>query len=273
MKREGRMRGFFKVAITFATLLATPHAVWADLSERTWAGLKADIVGDRQLQDGSAIIALEAPVRAEDAAITPIDIIALKPQTADAFIKKLTLVVDENPGPVAAAFTLGPASPNASISTRVRVEGYSYVRVIAEMNDGAVYMVKRYVKASGGCSAPAGKDHDKAMAEMGKMKLRQFPVSGGETTRDAQIMIRHPNYSGLQMDQITRHYTPAHFVRDVQVTRGGDLVFRMEGGISLSEDPNIRFRFAPGAGEIKVTAKDTENNEWAQSWAVEAQGS
>ncbi len=245
----------------------------ADDSEKTWASFKPDVFGERSIADGEVVIALEAPVRAEDAAITPIDIVAKAPQTPEKYIKTITLIVDENPAPVVAAFTFGPAAATASLSTRIRVDSYSFVRVIAEMNDGSLHMVKKYVKASGGCSAPASKDADKAIVDMGKMKLRQFPVKAGDVIREAQVMIRHPNYSGLQMDQIMRTFTPAHFIRDLEVTRGGDLVFRMEGGISLSEDPNIRFSFTGADGALKVTAMDTENQVFQQSWPIQADGS
>ncbi len=259
--------------IMLALVAASSAGARADESEKTWVSLKPDVFGDRAIVDGAAVISLEAPVRAEDAAITPIDIVAKAPQTADKYIKTITLIIDENPAPVVAEFKFGPAAANASLSTRVRVDSYTFVRVIAEMNDGSLHMVKKYVKASGGCSAPASKDADKAMADMGKMKLRQFPVKAGDSVHEAQIMIRHPNYSGLQMDQVKRTYTPAHFVRDMEVKRGDDLVFKMEGGISLSEDPNIRFSFAGARGEIKVTAKDTEDQVFEQSWPIEATGS
>ena len=52
-------------------------------------------------------------------------------------------------------------------------------------------------------------------------------------------MIRHPNNSGLQMDQVTRLYVPAYFVRELRVWQGDDLVLSMDGGISISEDPTI----------------------------------
>jgi sulfur-oxidizing protein SoxY len=72
-------------------------------------------------------------------------------------------------------------------------------------------------------------------------------------------MIRHPNYSGMQMNQLTGLYIPAKYVSEINVRRGGELVFRMEGGISMSEDPNIRFTYAEGAGEpLQVTAKDSD---------------
>jgi sulfur-oxidizing protein SoxY len=45
----------------------------------------------------------------------------------------------------------------------------------------------------------------------------------------------------------------------IEVARGGERVFRMEGGISLSENPNIRFTYAGGSDEtLAVTAEDTD---------------
>ena len=37
----------------------------------------------------------------------------------------------------------------------------------------------------------------------------------------AQLMISHPNDSGLVMNQVTRLYTPAYFVRSIKVTYAG----------------------------------------------------
>ena len=69
----------------------------------------------------------------------------------------ITLVIDQNPAPMAAKFELGPDANVTEISTRVRVNSYTDVHAVAELSDGQLYMVKTYVKASGGCSAPAAK--------------------------------------------------------------------------------------------------------------------
>ena len=98
---------------------------------------------------------LDAPRRAEDAAIVPIGMRVNFAGDDKRTLKSLTLVIDENPAPVAGTFTIGPHSGVTSISTRVRVNSYSYVRLIAELSDGKLYGVKTFVKASGGCSAPA----------------------------------------------------------------------------------------------------------------------
>lgn len=248
----------------------------ARAAEDVWSDLKGDLFGDRPIYDGAEWLAIDAPYRAFDAAIVPIDIAALRPQGAARFIKTITLVIDENPAPVAAVFRLGPRSGLASISTRVRVNAYSNVRAIAETNDGNLFMVSRFVKASGGCAAPALKDQDQSLANLGKMRLRYFTpkdTAGGapaaQTVREAQLMIRHPNYSGLQMDQITRYYIPAFFVREIEVRQGDDLILSVEGAISLSEDPSFRFYFlADGTAPINVRIQDTEDQVFTQSWPV-----
>ena len=74
----------------------------------------------------------------------------------------------------------------------------------------------------------------------------------------AQLMVSHPNHSGLAMDQITRLYTPAYFVRSVKVSYAGKPVFTAEVDFSISENPYFRFYFVPNApGEPKAEATDT----------------
>ena len=90
-------------------------------------------------------------------------------------------------------------------------------------------MAVKFVKAAGGCSAPALKDADEAVAAIGKMQVRTFEPSDKSAVSEAQVMIRHPNYSGMQMNQLTGLYIPAKFVREMEVRRGGDLVFKMGG--------------------------------------------
>jgi sulfur-oxidizing protein SoxY len=250
-------------------------------SDETWMSLKPDIFGGREISDGADILAIDAPVRAEDAAVVPVTVRALKPQAGESAIKAITLVVDENPAPVAATISFGPAADTASFSTRLRVNSYSYIPAIAEMSDGSLRMAKRFVKASGGCSAPALKDEDKSVAEIGQLKLRQF-TGADEAAKDyalspgdsggieAQLMIHHPNYSGLQMDQVTMLYIPAHFIRQVELKRGEAVVFKMEGGISLSENPSFRFVFRKeGTGDLSVMAVDTKDSAFTKSWPVE----
>lgn len=230
----------------------------------TWEDMRIDVAGDVLLQDGSALFSVEAPYLAEDAATVPVVITQTDP---DATISSAIVVVDENPAPVAGTFTFGPAMHPLSMEIRVRVNQYSNLRVIAETKDGS-YMAGRFVKASGGCSAPATKDPAAALADMGAMRLKLFtaaePLQSGQR-REAQIMIRHPNYSGLQRDQLTQLFIPAHFIHQLEVYQGDEMLFTMEGGISISENPVFRFDYTDnGASDLRIRAVDTDGNVFDQ---------
>jgi sulfur-oxidizing protein SoxY len=241
-----------------------------------WPGLAQDIFNSRAMNDGAGLIAIEMPARAEDAAIVPVTLRATLPPGDIRRVVAITLVIDQNPAPMAARFEFGPDASVSEISTRVRVNNYTDVHAVAELSDGQLYMTKTYVKASGGCSAPAAKNAEEAKGRLGQMRLRQFakagegPVSGA---REAQIMIGHPNNSGLQMDQVTQLYIPAFFVNELRVWQDDTLVLAMEGGISISEDPNIRFTYIPnGAKRFRVEAKDTEGHVFQNEWKLEGSG-
>jgi sulfur-oxidizing protein SoxY len=241
-----------------------------------WPGLVQDIFNNRPINDGTDVIAIDMPYRAEDAAIVPVTLRTRLSPGDGRRVLRITLVIDQNPAPMAAKFEIGPDATVSEISTRVRVNNYTDVHAVAELSDGKLYMTKTYVKASGGCSAPAAKNAEEAKGRLGQMRYRQFarpsqgPASG---TRDAQIMIGHPNNSGLQMDQVTQLYIPAFFVNELHLWQDDSLVLAMEGGISISEDPNIRFTYVSnGAKHFRAEARDTDGHVFEHEWKVDASG-
>lgn len=246
-------------ALLAGFLLALPSVAHATGADDVWPGIRKDLFAERAIAEEDGTLTLEAPYRAEDAAIVPITVRI--PAAVAASTRSLTLVVEKNPMPMVAKFTFGSAAGTSErvLSTRVRIDMYSNVRAIIETDDGKLHMTTRFVKAAGGCSAPALKDADEALAQLGKMKVKGIEAPMSPAVREAQVMIRHPNYSGMQMNQLTGLYIPAKYVSEIEVRRGSELVFQMEGGISLSEDPNIRFTYAAAASEaLEVTAKDTD---------------
>lgn len=255
-----------KLAYVAALAVVISGPAWAGDSAKnpmteseTWNDLRGDVLGDAQIAAAEGLLTIDAPYRAHDAATVPIILKQVDPTTT---ITAATVVVDENPAPVAAVFSFGSGMGDLDFELRVRVNQYSNVRVIAETPDG-LHMTGRYVKASGGCSAPATKDPEVALASMGEMKLRMFDTGAQMSTprREAQIMIRHPNYSGLQRDQISQLFIPAHFIDHLEVWQGEELLFTMDGGISISENPVFRFAYNDnGATTLTVKATDTDGN-------------
>lgn len=228
-----------------------------------WNDIRKDAFGKREILDGAGKIALEAPIRAEDAAVVPITV--RMPAAFAGNVKQLTLIVDQNPSPLVAKFTYGDAAGSADrlLATRIRIDQYSDVRAIAETADGKLYMTAVFVKASGGCSAPASGDAEEAAKNMGKMRIKTAAsVENGAEV--AQVMLKHPNISGMAMDQLTHTYPAARFVDKLSVTIGGKLIFSMEGGISLSEDPNFRFTYKGNpADQMDVKASDSDGTQFS----------
>lgn len=248
-------------AAVLAAAMAWSLPAAADRPEEVdpWPVLHRDVFQSRNIVEDGAMVTLEAPDRAEDAALTPVTMRIPAEHAAD--VKKLTLVIDKNPMPVVAEFTFGPAAGNGErmISTRVRVDMYSNVRAVVETADGSLYMATKFVKAAGGCSAPALKDPDAVLAEIGRMKVKTLGDAATSGMREAQLMIKHPQYSGLQKNQLTGYWILAKYITSMEVKRGGENIFTMTGGISISEDPNIRFTYAGAEDEtLEVTATDTD---------------
>lgn len=249
------------LAVAFVGGSATAEDLWPSIREAAFAG--------KSLEDGTGIIALEAPTRAQDAATVPVTIRALIPQRTDRYIKTLHLVIDQNPAPVAGVFHLSPMAGDATISTRVRVNAYTNVHAVAETSDGRAFVVERFVKAAGGCSAPALKDKEVAMARLGKMQLKPMsPWAPGEPNR-MQLLVSHPNYTGMQIDQLSRNWIPPDYVRSIKITYGDQTVLTAETDISIAEDPAIGFSFVPTApGNMTVDVVDSNDRRFSRSWPV-----
>ena len=255
-----------------AALLATLPLMSQALAEETeasraarWHDVAAAIFNNREVSDGSAILKLDVPPRALDAALVPVGI-SVAP-TANP--KALYLVIDDNPAPMAAGVHFGPLADPHVLKLRVRIDQYTLVHAIAEMPDGKLLAVSAYVKAAGGCSAPGTDNAQEALARLGKMKLLATAAGPRGQPAALELLISHPNFNGMQMNQVTRYYTPARYVQTVTVSQAGQNVFTLDGDISLSQDPAITFALRNQAGApLDVEMHDSAKATFKQSFPL-----
>ena len=256
-------------AITLAALLPVPA-----LAGSAWDDIRVAAFGQRAVEDGSRIVKFDAPYRAEDQRTVPLA--AQAALTDGRKIKSITFIVDENPMPVAAAFRFADQRDRAALGLDIRLDHASAVHVVVEASDGALYMVEKFIKASGAgvCAAPPAGDPVLAAKTMGEMKLTDLTGSdkaAGATRfhRSAQLDIKHPQLTGMQMNQITLLYTPMRYVSAVAVRQGDDKLFDLEGSMTLSENPRISFDYQiNGAARITVETKDTSDTVWTKDFPV-----
>ncbi|MBA4491120.1 quinoprotein dehydrogenase-associated SoxYZ-like carrier [Paracoccus sp. S1E-3] len=260
------MRLLFVAAVLMLSGLAAAAQDNPMQPSETWEALRYDVIEqDTDPADAAGVMVLDAPARATNPALVPVRI--TQPEGAPA-IRRLIVVVDQNPSPVVATFTFGERMMPLDFEIRVRVDAYSNLRAIAYLDDGRSVMAGRFVKASGGCAAPAGSGPD-ALADAGEMRLKTIDEAGRQIST---LMIRHPNFSGFQRDQVTLLNIPARFIDTVEVTQDGESLFTMEGGISISENPVFRFAHQPSLAPLTVHATDIDGAVFDQVLSVGATG-
>ena len=271
MSMAARNRIFAALAIVVVGAKVAGLAGVAHADEDEWPSIARELYQDRKIADAADKFALYVPAQAADAAIVPVSV--RFPENTAVRVKSMTLVIDRNPAPVVATFEFGNAFRDSVdvgerlIETRVRVDSFSNLRAVVEMQDGSLHMASKFVAGAGGCSAPTGKDPEAALAGLGKVKIdvRRDQVRG-KTWRDARIMIKHPNFTGMQMDPMSGNYTPARFVETLEIKRGGELMMKVSGGISLSENPHIRVTYGTDRDEtIEVSGVDTLGSRFSGS--------
>ena len=230
-----------------------------------WEQIRSMMFGDRVMNpDARDVIRVYLNMKVDDSSTVPVAVKAQIDQTEQEYIKAIYLIVERNPSPTAGVFHFSPQSGRAQVETRLRFEDYSFVRAVAEMNDGKLYMAQRWVKAAGGCSAPNAKNR-LPESLLGKMKLRfDDDTIRFDQPNLVQLMIRHPNESALAAD-----FDPdrvPQFVRSVRVTYEGKPVLEASVDFSISDNPNFRFFFTPHeAGELRIEVEDTHDRRYTHS--------
>lgn len=237
--------------------------------DERWSLLRTSLFPDQVPVEQDDVFTISAPIVPKDPAVVPVTIKSLIPQTPQRYIKKITLLIDHNPAPLAAVFHLTERSGQAHLKTRVRVNEFSYIRAIAETSDGQLHMSKAFVKASGGCDVPPRVDGDSVLSRLGNMKLR---LPGGAKRGEvgtAHLIIDHPNYNGMQVGNTAGVYIPARILQKIEVTYADSPLLTIDGHLSMSEDPQFRFHYVPdGAGELAVRLVDSDKTQFQNSWSV-----
>lgn len=274
LTRDTAMQALKSAALLLAVLAWCGVAgATGDQSEvDLWATLlKPRYFQDRPIDVGTGVVELRVPVRAEDSGVVPVSINAKIPQTPEHYIRTLYVFIDKNPKPLAGVFHLTPALGRADLAMRLRINEFTFVRVVAETSDGTLHMHEGFTRASGGCSEPPPfLKLKEARARIGEMRFHAHEKTPGDDVALGQLIISHPNITGLQLDQRTRAFIPAEYVTKIEISFNGEHIMTAETDISISEDPSFRFFFRPRAGgTIEARMTDSKGRSFTRSFPVD----
>jgi sulfur-oxidizing protein SoxY len=238
--------------------LSCGGAFAADAPGGAWDLLRAHYYANREFGEvDEGFMHVEAPNSTPDPAATPVSLHF--GDAARGKIKEVRLFIDNNPSPVVATLDVGAGQPISEIDFRVRVDRATAVRAVAETTDGKLEMRSAWVRAEGGCSAPP--------ASSGEGKTGDVRFRSGDGGKSLQVSVRHPNYSGFQIDPATGDPIPPHYVSHVKLTAGGKPLVEIESGISISENPTFRIvSDAPIATPVTLEASDSKDAHFSATW-------
>jgi len=225
-------------------------------SSPEWEKLKPQLFKDRPVLAGQSRVQIIVPLRAAYGATVPVKVVSKLPQRPELHVKKLYIVIDKNPSPIAAVLDLTTDLGQADFETRLRVDEYSHVRAITEWSNGELHMDSRYVKVSGGCSAPPNRDN---LQNLGKTAFKLPEGVKPNAPTPADVTVVHPNDTGFELNNVTVMFIPPHFVRSLKVSYAGRKLFDAELDFSISENPSFRFNFVPRSeGELTAEVEDSK---------------
>ena len=250
----------FIFQLFLASLLALINfQAHADASPDIWPYLKQQVFKDRVIHEDQNFLKIDGPKRASSGAQVPVTI-ALSQNTHH--IKKISVFIDANPGQHAATYFLTDQSQQILINTRIRMETDSFVRAVAETENGELFMSAIPIRASGGCSGYMDVHDPELTKDLGKILIKA--ENNFVTSR-----IKHPNFTGLQKDLDSGGYIPEWIVKTIEFNHQGGKILAVENQISISQDPFLKFTLpTPLQGEVTITAKDTKGNQFESAIEV-----
>lgn len=252
-----------KALLIALTLLGTP----ALAQEEAWPDIRGLLFEQRPLAEAGPLIRADMPYRTPDDLRTDISAWVQAPPGQQ--LGKVWLVIDNNPMPVSAVFEFTQPQPRFFFDVTVRINGQTPVHIIQETTSGQLFYSSHFIKTSGtgACAAPPGTDPEEALATLGEMDLDVGRLPLADTLRNLatstdqarlNIDLSHPSHSGLQKDQITLLFIPFRYVENLAVDLDGGAYVKMQGSISLSENPRIGLSIPGSTRDVDVTMTDTD---------------
>ncbi|WP_135078798.1 quinoprotein dehydrogenase-associated SoxYZ-like carrier [Terasakiella sp. SH-1] len=244
------------LASTIISLCALSHAhagsipkdpwqspMWEYLAAETF-GKTADIRVDERIK-------IYAPLNAESNFTVPVSVDA----SGIKGVEEIVLLTDLNPFPIAARFY--PKSAKAYFATQVKLNEGSVIHAVAKLPDGSWAMSGTFVWAQGGgCAAPsvqmASSDWSDHLLEV---QAKVWPTDDNHNR--LRLRIRHPMDTGLSGNVAT------FILEEVNVYDAEEnLLTRFEPKEPISEDPIFTFELPKTTGNLRITGRDNNGNEF-----------
>lgn len=247
-----------RLMVSGAMLLAWPSLAIAGsypvdpLGSPMWQAHATTIFGDDPVLFDPRV-KVEFPEIAENQHMFPVAIDA----RALGKVKRIVLLADLNPIPIAIDYS--PASAEAYVATRIKLDQRTPVRGAVQLEDGSWHVSGGWIDAAGGgCSAPPVSRVKGDWAQhLGEMHGSLWPLPDGQGSR-LRVTFRHPMDTGFVEN------TPTYHIEHLSLTTdSGRSLGEMDVWASVSEDPAFTMMPITKPGEkVVVSARDTNGRDY-----------
>lgn len=219
-----------------------------------WPVIAEAFFKDRAVTQDGGQISITAPSQAEDATLVPISI-----QLAPAHgFSKWYLFVDANPIVLTLTTQIPDTTHAFTLSTRIRLDANSKVRVVAEKPDGTLSMAVVEVKTpGGGCGGAVSQDETALRANAGKMKLQQ-----SEDKQTTILQINHPMRTGFERT-VYGYYAKAWYLQKVEWRQASNTIMELQLGPGISANPYFRIEYPIALQALAIQASDNEGQQFS----------
>lgn len=239
--------------ILLGYLLCLSLSAWAAPIIDQWPVIAEAFFKGRAVTQDSGQMTITAPSQAEDATLVPISI-QLPP--AHGF-SKWYLLVDANPIVLTLTTQMRDTTHAFTLSTRIRLDANSKVRVVAEKPDGTLSMAVVEVKTpGGGCGGAVSQDEAALRANAGKMKLQQ-----SEDKQTTILQINHPMRTGFERT-VYGYYAKAWYLQKIEWQKAGITLIALQLGPGISANPYFRIEYPIALQELAIQASDNEGQQF-----------
>lgn len=216
-----------------------------------WPVIAEAFFKDQSVAPAADQLIITAPTQAEDAALVPISI-----QLAEAHgFSKWYLFVDANPIMLTLTTHLPDTTHAFTLSTRIRLDANSKVRVVGEHLDGKLSMAVVEIKTpGGGCGGAVTQDEAALRANAGKMKLQQ-----SEDKQTTILQINHPMRTGFERT-VYGYYAKSWYLQKVNWLQAENQRIALQLGPGISANPYFKIAYPMNWQQLRILASDNENH-------------
>jgi sulfur-oxidizing protein SoxY len=241
-------------SLLLGCLLSFVGIAWAAPVIDKWPVIAEAFFKDRVVTETPARIHISAPLQAEDAALVPISIHLAESHGFD----KWYLFIDANPIMLTLTTHLPDTTHAFMLSSRIRLDANSKVRVIGEQPDGQLSMAVVEIRTpGGGCGGAVSQDEAALRANAGKIKLQQ-----SEDRQTTILQINHPMRTGFERT-VYGYFAKAWYLQKVEWRQSENKLFELHLGPGISANPYFRVAYPLDMANLTIQLLDNEGQQFS----------